>query len=42
MNASDLTIMLNAWGSADATADISGNGLVGAEDISLLLNAWTG
>ncbi len=42
VNASDLTIMLNAWGSANATADISGNGVVGAEDIALLLNAWTG
>ncbi|MSR41008.1 MAG: choice-of-anchor B family protein [Phycisphaerales bacterium] len=42
VNAADLTIMLNAWGSSNAAADINGNGVVGAEDISMLLNGWTG
>lgn len=41
VNALDLAILLNAWGTSDASADIDGNGTVAAPDLSILLNDWT-
>jgi hypothetical protein len=40
VNASDLSVLLAAWGSNDPAADLSGNGTVGAEDLAILLSAW--
>lgn len=40
VNASDLGLLLGAWGSANAAADIDGDGIVGAGDLALLLSAW--
>lgn len=42
VNASDLSILLNAWGAAGGVGDIDGNGTVNAADLSALLSAWTG
>jgi len=42
VDASDLSAVLNAWGSADGSADIDGDGTVGAADLTLILNGWTG
>ncbi|MEY4822250.1 MAG: hypothetical protein RLY72_1902, partial [Planctomycetota bacterium] len=39
---SDLSLLLNAWGTADAKADIDRNGTVNALDLSVILSAWTG
>jgi hypothetical protein len=36
---SDLSVMLNQWGSA-GSADLDGSGVVGASDLSILLGAW--
>lgn len=36
----DLTTLLAAWGSSDATADLDRNGSVGGSDLALLLAAW--
>ncbi len=41
VDAADLSMLLNAWGSNDALADLNGNGWVDAADLSILLNAWT-
>ncbi|MFZ9916488.1 MAG: hypothetical protein ACO3IB_14305, partial [Phycisphaerales bacterium] len=38
--ASDLALVLGAWGTATANADLNGDGLVGAADLSLVLGAW--
>lgn len=38
--ASDLALVLGAWGTANANADLNGDGLVGAADLSLVLGAW--
>ncbi|MFM1823125.1 MAG: hypothetical protein RI967_1391 [Planctomycetota bacterium] len=39
--AGDLSILLDAWGSADAaTADVDGDGIVDANDLAALLSAW--
>jgi hypothetical protein len=38
-NSADLTMLLNAWGTA--AADIDGNGVTGASDLLVLLNNWT-
>ena len=40
VNAGDLSLLLGAWGSANASADIDGDGIVGAGDLALLLSAW--
>ncbi len=40
VDAADLAVLLNAWGSANELADIDCNGIVDAADISLLLNRW--
>ena len=38
--AADLSILLNAWGSADPIADIDASGNVDASDLSMLLGSW--
>jgi CxxC motif-containing protein (DUF1111 family) len=40
VGASDLALMLTAWGSTDADADLSGDGLVSGQDIAILLQRW--
>lgn len=40
VGASDLAILLGAWGSVASPADLDGNGAVGASDLALLLGAW--
>ena len=40
VNGSDLTLLLNAWGTTDPIADIDRDGFVGGSDLTLLLNAW--
>ncbi|MEY4117655.1 MAG: hypothetical protein RLZZ116_983 [Planctomycetota bacterium] len=42
VNASDLALLLNAWGAAGGVGDIDGNGTVNAADLAALLGAWTG
>lgn len=42
VNASDLAILLNAWGTAGGAADVDGNGSVDAADLAAVLSAWTG
>lgn len=39
VNATDLAILIGAWGSSGA--DLDGDGVVGASDIGILLGAWT-
>lgn len=41
VNALDLAILLNAWGSA-GPGDINGSGVVDAADLAALLSAWNG
>jgi YVTN family beta-propeller protein len=41
VGASDLALILGAWGSTGGPADLDGDGSVGAPDIALLLGAWT-
>lgn len=40
VNASDLALLLGAWGGTDMTFDLTGDGAVGAEDLAVLLGAW--
>ncbi len=40
VDAADLAVLLNAWGSTSELADIDCNHIVDAADISLLLNRW--
>ncbi|MEY3142632.1 MAG: hypothetical protein RLY21_1125 [Planctomycetota bacterium] len=40
VDASDLAVVLAAWGTANATADIDGSGLVDASDLAVVLAAW--
>ena len=40
VGASDLALMLTAWGSTNADADLSGDGLVSGQDIAILLQRW--
>lgn len=46
VNATDLAILLGAWGScgscANCPADLTGDCTIGAADLSVLLGAWTG
>ncbi|MFK7960492.1 MAG: CRTAC1 family protein [Phycisphaerales bacterium] len=37
----DLTIVLDAWGTADGAADVDGNGTVGFGDVLMLLAHWS-
>lgn len=41
VGASDLTLLLAAWKTADPDADLSGNGVVDAADLAILLGAWS-
>jgi len=41
VNASDLALLLDVWGSAGGQADIDGDGAVGASDLSRILAGWT-
>ena len=41
MNAQDLAILLGAWGTNDAAADINDDGTVNAQDLARLLSAWS-
>jgi hypothetical protein len=40
VGASDLSLLLVAWGTAGGAADLDGNGTVGASDLSQLLVSW--
>jgi hypothetical protein len=40
VNAMDLSLLLAAWGTANAAADFDGDGIVAAGDLSLLLVNW--
>jgi hypothetical protein len=40
IDAADITVLLNSWGSSDPVADIDGDGIVGASDLAILLGAW--
>ena len=40
IDGADITVLLNAWGSADATVDLNNDGIIDASDIALLLNGW--
>jgi hypothetical protein len=39
VNAQDLATLLSQWGTA-GSADLNGDGVVGAPDIAALLSAW--
>lgn len=41
VNASDLAILLGAWGGPTGVADLDRDGQVDGEDMAVLLNAWT-
>jgi hypothetical protein len=36
----DLTILLAAWGTADANVDLNGDGIISGGDLTILLAAW--
>ncbi|MDZ4755295.1 MAG: hypothetical protein SGJ11_12485 [Phycisphaerae bacterium] len=40
VNATDLAILLGAWGTAGGASDLDGSGSVGAPDLAILLGAW--
>lgn len=40
INVFDLSILLNKWGTADATADLNSSGKVDVFDLSILLSHW--
>jgi hypothetical protein len=40
VSSSDLSTLLNFWGTNNATADLDRSGDVGSADLSILLNAW--
>lgn len=42
VNTIDISILLDAWDTADPIADITSDGWVDANDLALLFNAWTG
>ncbi|MBL9119025.1 MAG: hypothetical protein JNL80_03820 [Phycisphaerae bacterium] len=41
VNASDLAILLGAWGTNDCESDFDGDGTVNALDLAVLLGAWS-
>ena len=41
VNATDLGILLNAWGSLGGPSDLDQNGVVNAADLAILVNAWS-
>ena len=40
VNGQDLAVLLNAWGSTDAVANVDCMGLVDGADLAMILNAW--
>ena len=40
VNGSDLTLLLGAWGTANAAADLNSDGNVNGSDLTILLGAW--
>jgi hypothetical protein len=40
VGATDLAMLLAAWGTTGGAADLDGNGSVGATDLAALLAAW--
>lgn len=40
VNASDLAVILGAWGTSDCESDLNGDGVVNALDLAVLLGAW--
>ena len=40
MNGADLGLMLAAWGTPSAMADLNGDGTVNGADLGELLSAW--
>jgi subtilisin family serine protease len=42
VGASDLALLLGAWGSAGPLGDLDGDGVVASSDLALLLGAWSG
>lgn len=42
VDAADIALLLNAWGTSDASADLDGSGVVDAADLSAVLSGWTG
>lgn len=42
VNASDLGLLLGAWGTDVAASDLNDDGMVNASDLALLLGAWPG
>lgn len=41
VNGTDLTILLSAWGTANAQADVNDDGTVNGSDLTFLLSNWT-
>ncbi len=41
VDASDLAVLLGAWGTANCAADLDGNGVVNASDLAILLGLWS-
>jgi hypothetical protein len=41
VDGADLTLLLNAWGTASGTADITRDGTVDGADLAILLDAWS-
>jgi hypothetical protein len=42
VTATDLALLLGAWGSDNAEADLDGNGVVESMDVAMLVAAWNG
>ena len=42
VTATDLALLLGAWGSDNADADLDGNGVVESMDVAVLLAGWSG
>lgn len=40
VDASDIALLLGAWGTADQASDIDGDGIVAAADLATLLSGW--
>jgi len=41
VDASDLAVLLGAWGANGGPADLDGDGQVNASDLAVLLGAWS-
>ena len=40
VDASDLSMILSAWGNGDAFRDTNGDGMVDAQDLAKVMSAW--